>query len=146
MAIAAVDATGHVDQLIALTERLTDMLSAETRAFEARRPQDAAPGTAETVRLANIYRHESARIRSDPSLIAGAPQARRDHLIAATQVFEQALARHGRSVRAAKTITEGVVQAIAREVAAQRSGLAAYGPLAIAPVGDSSAITLNRRA
>ena len=146
MAIAAADAQGHVDQLVALTERLTDMLSTETRAFEARRPQDAAPGSAETVRLANIYRHESARIRSDPSLIADAPKARRERLVTATQAFEQALARHGRSVRAAKTVTEGVVQAIAREVASQRSGLSAYGPRAETPIGDSSAITLNRRA
>lgn len=146
MSIAAIDATDRVDQLIILTQRLTEMLTAETRLFEARRPHEAAAGSAETIRLANIYRHESARVRTDPSLIAGAPVAKRQRLMEATKVFEEVLARHGRALKAAKTITEGLVQAIAKEVAAHRASFAGYGPRANARAGDSSAITLNRRA
>ena len=56
------------------------------------------------------------------------------------------LARHGRAVTAAKTLTEGLVHAIAKEVAAQRGRAAGYGPTAMAARGDASAITLNRRA
>ena len=146
MTLAAQDASGRVEQLIVLTERLTEMLAAETRAFAAPRPQDPAPGSAQTIPLAHIYRHESARVRSDPSLVASAPLDKRRRLIAATRTFEAVLARHGRSLKAAKTITEGLVRAIAQEVATQRAGPAAYGPRARAPTGDASAITLNRRA
>jgi hypothetical protein len=49
-------------------------------------------------------------------------------------------------VGAAKLITEGLVKAVASEVAARRSRSAGYGPTARAREGDARAITLNRRA
>jgi hypothetical protein len=145
MTVLAGDPNQRVAQLITLTERLTKHLSAELKAFEARRPQDAAANSAETQRLANVYRHESARIRADPSLIEGASPALRRRLMDATRVFDQVLARHGRALYAAKTITEGLVRAIAEEVAIQRRRSAAYGPEARQYRLDTSAITLNRR-
>lgn len=146
MSRSAADAAERVEQLIVLTERLTERLTAETQAFESRRPQDAAAGSEETQRLANFYRHESARVRGDPTLIAGSPRPRREALIRATVTFEAVLARHGRALEAAKTITEGLVKALAEEIAAQRSSAAGYGANAKAAAGDGSAITLNRRA
>jgi len=146
MTLAAVDENDRVEQLIALTRRLIDRLTAETLAYESRRPQDAAAGSAETLRLANLYRHESMSIRQNPGLIRGARAELRQRLIEATKAFHAVLARHGRAVAAAKTLTEGLVQAIATEVAAQRSRAAGYGPAARARPGDASAITLNRRA
>ena len=146
MSLSAPDAADRVEQLIVLTERLTSRLAEETTAFEAHRPQDAAAGSAETQRLANLYRHESARVKADPSLIAGAPKARREVLTRATVTFEAVLARHGRALAAAKTITEGLVKAIAEEITAQRGKAAGYGPSAKAAKPDGSAITLNRRA
>jgi hypothetical protein len=145
MGALAGDPTQRVEQLIVLTERLTKYLSAELKAFEARRPQDAAANSAETQRLANVYRHESARIRADPSLIAGAPEPLRRRLMEVTKLFDTVLARHGRALYAAKTITEGLVRAIAEEVAVQRRRVAAYGPEARQYRADASAITLNRR-
>jgi hypothetical protein len=56
------------------------------------------------------------------------------------------LARHGRAVTAAKTVTEGLVQAIAEEVAATRAARAPYGATARVPAADASAITLNKTA
>jgi hypothetical protein len=145
MGALAGDPTQRVEQLIILTERLTKFLNAELKAVEARRPQDAAANSAETQRLANVYRHESARIRADPSLIAGAPEPLRRRLMEVTKLFDAVLARHGRALYAAKTITEGLVRAIAEEVAVQRRRVAAYGPEARQYRADASAITLNRR-
>lgn len=147
MALAAHDAADRVDQLIILTERLTALLAEECRAFEARRPQDAAPHIEETQRLANLYRHESARVRADPRLVASAPAPQRLRLIKATEAFDSVLARHGRALEAAKTVTEGLVRAIAEEVAGQRTSTSAYGPgAAQKPSGAAVAITLNKRA
>jgi hypothetical protein len=56
------------------------------------------------------------------------------------------LGRHGRSVKAAKIVTEGLVRTIAEEVAARRAPAAGYGARGKARPGDASAITLNRRA
>lgn len=148
MALAVNDAGDRVDQLIILTDRLTKLVAAQALAFERRRPQDAAVDMEECARLANLYRHESARIQRDPRLIEGAPLAQRARLTQATEAFDAVLARHGRALEAAKTVTEGLVKAIAEEVAHQRAAGGAYGPGATpaSPQGSATAITLNRRA
>ncbi len=144
--IAAHDADDRVSQILALTERLTALLAAEAAAFEARRPHEAFTNSEEMGRLANVYRHESVRIKANPGMIAAAAPALRARLLKATAAFEAVLARHGRALAAAKTVTEGLVRAIAEEVAATRQARTPYGPTARAPKADASAITLNRRA
>ncbi|WP_374470130.1 flagellar basal body protein [Phenylobacterium sp.] len=149
MALAADNAADRVEQLIILTERLTELIAVECQAFEGRRPQDAAANIEETGRLANLYRHESTRVRADPRLVQGAPPAQRQRLIQATKAFDAVLARHGRAIEAAKTVTEGLVRAIAEEVAGQRQQVSGYGPgatLSGQPASTATAITLNRRA
>lgn len=139
-------ATARVRQLTRLTEDLTDRLINETRAFEARRPQDVAAGLAETQEMANTYRRESAQLKSNPALLAPATTTDRMALIAATQAFEAVLARHGRAVEAARIVSEGLVRAIAEEVAAARPPASGYGASGRASSGDGRAVTLNRTA
>ena len=127
MALAANDAADRVDQLITLTERLTDLIGEECRAFAARRPFEAAANIEETSRLANLYRHESMRIRQDRSLLDGASLDKRRRLVRSTEAFDAVLARHGRALAAAKTITEGIVHAVAEEIANNRDTGAGYG-------------------
>ncbi|MDZ4370327.1 MAG: flagellar basal body protein [Phenylobacterium sp.] len=147
MAIAATDASDRVEQLIILTERLTEIIAAQAQAFESRRPQDAATMHEEISRLANLYRHESMRIRADPRLVEGAPLPARQRLIRATEAFDAVLARQGRAIEAARTVTEGLVKCIAEEVAAQRSQASVYGATGTQNAGPTAtAITLNRRA
>ncbi len=134
-------------ELIALTERLTTLLAEQSQAFEARRPQDAARNMEETSRLANLYRHEAQRMREDPVQLADAPPDLRVRLRRATEAFDAVIARHGRALTAAKTVTEGLVHAIAHEIAAQRTKGAAYGPTGAKPdPGPVTAVTLNQRA
>lgn len=139
-------ATARVRQLTRLTEDLTDRLINETRAFEARRPQDVAEGLAQTQEMANVYRRESAQLKANPALLAPASTNDRLALIAVTQAFEAVLARHGRAVEAARIVSEGLVKAIAQEVAAARPPASAYGATGRAASGDSRAVTLNRTA
>ncbi len=136
----------NVERLIALTERLAQNIAADAKAFEARRPHEAASRIEETSRLANLYRHESARVRRDPSMVAGASREQRTRLLRASEVFDAVLARHGRALYAVKTVTEGVVRAIAEEVAKNRSAGAGYGPAGRTLAASGSAITLNSQA
>jgi hypothetical protein len=139
--------TQRAQDLIALTERLTALIAEQAQAFEARRPQDAARNMEETTRLANLYRHEAQRMRLDPVDLSTAPLDLRMRLIRATEAFDAVIARQGRALTAAKTITEGLVHAIAHEVAAQRTRGAAYGPTGAKPnPGPVTAVTLNQRA
>jgi hypothetical protein len=150
MALAAETAADRVEQLTILTERLTELVAAQALAFEQHRPQEAAASIEETTRLANLYRHESAKVRANPGLIAGAPFPQRTRLTRATEAFDAVLARQARALNAAKTVTEGLVRAIAEEVAArrQRGAPEGYGPKGqrTAKPADGSAITLNKRA
>ena len=147
MAISATDANDRVEQLIVLTERLTELIAQEAQAFEQRRPQDAAQNIEETSKLATIYRHESARVRANPGLVASAPLQQRTRLVRATEAFDAVLARQGRALEAAKTITEGLVRAIAEEVASKRTTGTGYGKGGVAPPPPSAtSLTLNKRA
>lgn len=147
MAIAATDAKDRVEQLSMLTERLTELVALSAQAFEEGRPQKAADQLEETTRLANVYRHESARVRANPDLVAAAPLAERSRLIRATEAFDAVLARQGRAITAARSVTEGLVKAIADEVANQRGEAAGYGPRSGQAANKAaSAITLNQRA
>lgn len=147
MAIAANGADDRVEQLVILTERLTELIAQQAQAFEQRRPQDAASMLEETTRLANLYRHESTRVRADPRLVEGAPLEARTRLVRATEAFDAVLARQGRAIEAARTVTEGLVKCIAEEVASQRTQATVYGASGTQYGGaNATAITLNKRA
>ena len=137
----------RVDQLITLTERLTRLIAAQAQAFEARRPQDAAASMEETARLANAYRHEALNMRRQASPLTGLSKPRRLKLTRATEAFDAVVARHGRALHAAKIVTEGLVHAVAEEIAKQRSAGATYGPggAKIRP-RIAAPVTLNQRA
>lgn len=143
--MSANQAQEEVERLIVLTERLTLRIRQDTIAFEARRPQEAASRMEETAQLANLYRRESDRIRQNPAIVAAAPRELRARLIKASEGFEAALTRHGKSLYAVKTVTEGVVRAIAEEVTRSRAANHGYGPGARPPTADAAAIALNRR-
>ena len=140
------DASERVEQLILLTDRLTELVAVQAQCFETHRPQDAAVHVEEVGRLANLYRHESARARGAPELVGRAGLAQRTRLSRATEAFDAVLARHGRAVSACKTVTEGLVRAIAEEIASQRQKGSTYGPGAATSVAPATAITLNKRA
>ena len=137
----------RIHQLIALTERLTELIAAQAQAFEARLPQDAAASMEETSRLANAYRHEAQRTREQAVVLRKLSPLQRQKLTRVTEAFDAVIARQGRAVSAAKTVTEGLVHAIAEEIAVQRSAGAAYGPRGTKTRPSAAAsVTLNQRA
>ena len=89
-------ARARVRQLIGLTRRLGDRLSAETEALETHRPRDIAAGLAETQEMANLYRRDTAQVKADPGLLSAAPAADKRELADATRTFDDILNRHAR--------------------------------------------------
>jgi len=139
----------RMEPMIRLTEQLTRLIAAQAVAFEAGRPQDAAGSMEETASLANLYRREAALFRQAKGELSGMPADLRRRLTRATEAFDAVMARQERALLAAKTVTEGLVHAIAQEVANQRSANAGYGPSgarSLGPPGAASAIALNQRA
>ncbi|ABI66246.1 MULTISPECIES: hypothetical protein [Maricaulis] len=146
--LAAGNPAERAEGLLKLTRRLTDLINEETRLFQDRRPHDALGLQDEKSQLANIYRAEVARARKEPARFSGAPAPIKQALRDATTSFHASLAENGRIVGALKTVTEGVVKAIADEAARQRSTAGGYGPGASQQTGrgGSFAIAVNRTA
>ncbi len=140
------DMTERTRQMTTLTERLTERLGDELAAFEARRPQDVAATVHETQAMANQYRRESARMKADRALLERVPGPDRSALAQATRAFEAVLTRHARAVEAARVISEGLVKAIAAEVAEARNRASGYGAGGRAQAVDGRAVTFNRTA
>lgn len=134
-----------VEAMIEITERLTGLLADQAIAFEQHRPQDAAASLPEVTRLTHLYRAGAANVRAQPKLLESATPAVRQRLLRASQAFDATLQRQGRALAASKTVTEGLVKAIAEAVAARRSIGQAYGPNATRRAA-ATAITLNQRA
>jgi hypothetical protein len=63
----------------------------------------------------------------------------------ATEAFEAVLERQTRAIAASKTVTEGLVRAIAEAIATRRASNAGYGP-GVARRVPATAITLDRKA
>jgi hypothetical protein len=141
---AAEDNTA-LEAIVALTDKLTGLLAQQARAFEQHRPQDAGRDLDEVSRLTNVYRTASAHVRSQPQMVEAAPDELRRRLLRATEAFDAVLERQGRALAASKTVTEGLVKAIAEEIATKRGGGQAYGPGGARRI-QATAITLNRQA
>ncbi|WP_323762775.1 flagellar basal-body protein FlbY [Maricaulis sp.] len=146
--LAAGNPAERAEGLLKLTRRLTDLINEETRLFQDRRPHEALVLQDEKSQLANIYRAEVARARKEPARFSGAPAPIKQALRDATTRFHESLAENGRIVGALKTVTEGVVKAIADEAARQRSTAGGYGPGASQQSGRGGnfAIAVNRTA
>lgn len=137
----------RLEDLIILTERLTSAMEAQTRQFQSRTALPSVADHDELMHLANLYRAEIGRVRSDAKALAGADPKLAKRLRDATRKFETSLATHLASLAAMKTVTEGLVRAIGEEVAMQRAGPKSYGPGAGQRVSPAHAsITLNQRA
>lgn len=142
MALLADDPADRVDQLVLLTARLAVLIEEETRRIGARLPPlDGAEGE-EKNRLANAYRLELARIKHDRAMIEGAPPASLATLRKNTERLQEALAAHELALGAVKLVAEGMVHAMAEEVARQRGAASHYGAggALAAPSGPSPAL------
>ncbi len=126
--LAAQTPTERAEALIRLTSRLTDLLDQETALFEARTPHKAVDLQSEKTRLATLYRAETQRAKADPARLSGLVPALKAQLQDSTRRFEAALTRNGAAVEALKTLTEGLVKALADEANRQAQAKAGYGP------------------
>lgn len=108
MSLSVRDSDDRAEQLITLTERLSERLSLETSALEAHRPLDIRDSVEETRKLSAIYRQESARLKADPSLLSGISPTHKARLRQVTEAFVAMSERHAHAVEAARSVSEGL--------------------------------------
>jgi hypothetical protein len=120
-------AVERADQLLAVATRLVALVRAEIEALKAHRLDGGSTDFAEKERLAHIWRLEVTQVRANPSVLAGATAAQKAALRDVSHELETALEGHTQALEARKAVTEGLVRAIADEVAATRRAPSAYG-------------------
>jgi hypothetical protein len=121
------DAADRAEQLLAMTQRLDALVSAEIDAIKARRLDGGSADWDEKERLAHAWRLEVAHLKANPSALAGIGDDLKTRLREAAAGLEQKLEIHARALGAMKTVTEGLVRSIASEIASARSAPVAYG-------------------
>jgi hypothetical protein len=139
----------RADQLIVIATRLVGLVRAEIDALKSRRLDGGSIDFAEKERLAHAWRLEVNQVRANPSLLAGATAARKGALRDISRELETVLEGHTQALDAMKTVTEGLVRAIADEVASSRRAPAGYGrsgAMQGAKTDAASGIAVNAKA
>ena len=127
MAIAAHDGADRADQLIAITDRLSTLISEEIEAHRENRLDASSQDWAEKEKLAHAYRIEISNIRANPALLAEASDAQKSELKTKVEAFAHLTEQHAKALEASKDVTEGLVRAMTEEVASTRAAPAGYG-------------------
>jgi hypothetical protein len=118
------DASNRIRAAIEATQRMTALIREETRRVEARLPLESDPE--ERSRLVSEYRLELSRLKQDQHLVREAPAELVATLKQQTEALQRDIAAHEIALKAVKLVTEGLVHAMAEEVARQRGAGAGY--------------------
>ncbi|MAT34800.1 MAG: flagellar basal-body protein FlbY [Ponticaulis sp.] len=147
MAIAAHDIDDRLDQLIAVTRRLNELMSLETAALKARELDASSKDWEEKERLAHTYRLEMTNLAKNPDELVKASASLRKEMFETVRRFQEVLAEHSKALTAMREVTEGLVESIAREVAGETMGPRGYGAMGqVAGGSRASGIAVNAKA
>ena len=113
--------------ILALLNRLSEIVSGETALLRHRRPQALSETNAEKERLAATYAQELREIKANPVLIKSASDAEKEALKTAMAAFQEIMDDHARRLIIAKSVTESMVQAVAEEVHKRKNPVNGYG-------------------
>src|SRR3954471_19793474 len=115
-----------IERLITMAERLIVALEGDIAALKAGRPTQMVSMDPEIQRLSVIYGREAQNF--DIRIAKAAPAALRTRFLAITAKFREVLQLHARMLVRVKNASEGMIQAIAREVERMNAPTRTYGP------------------
>ena len=145
------ETTTRLDDLIAITNRLIDLMGKEIEMLRNMRPQDIGALQKDKVNLALAYERHMHELRDDPSLLATAKPDLKVELKRITGRFQEMLNENESAIKAVKSVSEKLLTAIANAVTEQRGEAAAYSKEGViggnggAPVTKTVPITLNEQ-
>ena len=116
----------RIERLISMAERLVVALEADIAALKAGKPTEMISMSPEIQRLSMLYGREAQNF--DIRIAKSAPPSLRDKFLAITAKFREVLMLHGRMIARVKNASEGMIQAIAREVERMNQAKTTYGP------------------
>lgn len=114
-------------QMIDMARRISNLVDAEIAAMKANRLDGANADAQEKERLVHSWRLEVERVRAHPDLLSGADRTAKEELAKISGELAEKLETHAASLAARRSVTEGLVQSIAAEVARVRKAPDGYG-------------------
>jgi hypothetical protein len=131
-----------LERLISMAERLITALESDIAALKAGTPAKMVSLDPEIQKLTAVYGREAQNF--DIRIAKSAPVALRTRFLTITAKFREVLQLHGRMLIRVKNASEGMVQAIAREVERMNAPTRTYGPRPTAAPRSSGAMVFNR--
>ncbi len=116
----------RIERLISLAERLVVALEADIAALKAGKPGEMKSMDPEIQKLSLLYGREAQNF--DIRIAKAAPASLRDRFLAITAKFRQVLELHARMLARVKNASEGMIQAVAREVERMNAPMRTYSP------------------
>jgi hypothetical protein len=131
-----------LERLISMAERLITALESDIAALKAGTPGKMVSLDPEIQKLTAVYGREAQNF--DIRIAKAAPVALRTRFLTITAKFREVLQLHGRMLVRVKNASEGMVQAIAREVERMNAPTRTYGPRPTAAPRSSGAMVFNK--
>ncbi|HXS05940.1 MAG TPA: hypothetical protein VN723_04055 [Rhizomicrobium sp.] len=116
----------RMERLISLAEKLVTVLEADIAALKAGKPGEMKSMDPENQKLSVLYGREAQNF--DIRIAKSAPVSLRQRFMAITAKFREVLQLHARMLARVKNASEGMIQAIAREVERINAPTRTYGP------------------
>jgi hypothetical protein len=131
-----------IERLIAMAERLIVALESDIAALKAGTPSRMVSMDPEIQKLSIVYGREAQNF--DIRIAKAAPLPLRTRFLAITARFRDVLQLHARMLTRVKNASEGMIQAIAREVERMNAPSRTYGPRPGAAPKSPGAMVFNR--
>ncbi len=131
-----------LERLISMAERLITALETDIAALKAGAPAKMVSLDPEIQKLTAVYGREAQNF--DIRIAKAAPLALRTRFMAITAKFREVLQLHARMLTRVKNASEGMIQAIAREVERMNAPTRTYGPNPSGAPKSSGAMVFNR--
>lgn len=116
----------RIERLCALAERLIVALETDIAALQEGRTHQLATNDPEVQKLTAQYGREASGF--DLRIAQAAPPTLRQRFLSITAKFREVLQLHTRLLTRVKNASEGMIQAIAREVEKANAPTRTYGP------------------
>ena len=134
--------TPRMERLISLAERIVVALEADIAALKAGKPGEMQSLDPEIQKLSVLYGREAQNF--DIRIAKAAPVALRTRFLTITAKFRDVLQLHARMLTRVKNASEGMIQAIAREVERMNAPMRTYGPRPATAPKSSGAMVFNK--
>ena len=147
MPLAADNPADRAEQLIALTERLTQLVEANSAHLEKRQAKEILNTQDESAKLSNLYAQEMELIKHNKNLLSGIDSGLKEKLKRSTEYFQDKLKEHELLLRRMRSVTEGLIKSVANELAARnetQKGYASDASLAKPRTAGPATLTLNK--